>query len=341
MRARQYQPTWGRFLSPDPIAIAGGPSLYAFTGSRPLQNRDVMGLISCDLNLGRCYLDDTEAASIGAAGGIPFSTGRASFGIYGLEIGSSWEVHSQELVEDIRSLGTTVDPDYQNVGGGRLAASADPMNWQGVTEHYEDRLIATFVSYVPGDVNWLSGGGGGEGAGGTGGGGAGGTGGGGAGGPDRTGHGSRLTKILRSVGEVADTTGRFGRTVIGAGAIVIGFGAVGAAGTFELAGEAALAAKNAAEALAQHHPWPKYLGGPEKQPLYPLPRWLHNSYHKGLDRIFGRHLRTDFYAPLANDIKQQIYIDLANYTREFDAVYGTQLYEALYEVLRMNGIPLP
>ena len=50
MRARQYQPTWGRFISPDPISIAGGPSLYAFTGSRPLQNRDPTGLLPINWN---------------------------------------------------------------------------------------------------------------------------------------------------------------------------------------------------------------------------------------------------------------------------------------------------
>src|SRR5207248_5980511 len=44
MRARQYKPAWGRFLSPDPISIAGGPSLYSFTGSRPLSYRDPSGL---------------------------------------------------------------------------------------------------------------------------------------------------------------------------------------------------------------------------------------------------------------------------------------------------------
>jgi RHS repeat-associated protein len=44
MRAREYQPKWGRFLSPDPLSIASAPSLYSFTGSRPLQARDPSGL---------------------------------------------------------------------------------------------------------------------------------------------------------------------------------------------------------------------------------------------------------------------------------------------------------
>jgi len=59
MRARQYSPKWGRFLSPDPLGIAAEPSLYAFTGSRPLNRRDPLGL------------DDTDYGSDGSIlGGV-------------------------------------------------------------------------------------------------------------------------------------------------------------------------------------------------------------------------------------------------------------------------------
>jgi RHS repeat-associated protein len=43
MRARQYNPRWGRFLSPDPLGYSAAPSLYSFTGSRPLSRRDPLG----------------------------------------------------------------------------------------------------------------------------------------------------------------------------------------------------------------------------------------------------------------------------------------------------------
>jgi RHS repeat-associated protein len=46
MRARQYRPDWGQFISPDPISTKAGPSLYAFTGSRPLSSRDPLGLLA-------------------------------------------------------------------------------------------------------------------------------------------------------------------------------------------------------------------------------------------------------------------------------------------------------
>jgi hypothetical protein len=67
MRARQYQPAWGRFLSPDPLSYAAAPSLYAFTGSRPLQYRDPSGLLYCSFNT--CYADDSERAALLAAVG--------------------------------------------------------------------------------------------------------------------------------------------------------------------------------------------------------------------------------------------------------------------------------
>ncbi len=44
MRARAYAPTLGRFLSPDPIGLAGGSNLFAFVDSSPLAGRDPFGL---------------------------------------------------------------------------------------------------------------------------------------------------------------------------------------------------------------------------------------------------------------------------------------------------------
>ncbi len=44
MRARVYSPKWGRFLSQDPIGVAGGANMYAFVGNSPLDNWDPLGL---------------------------------------------------------------------------------------------------------------------------------------------------------------------------------------------------------------------------------------------------------------------------------------------------------
>lgn len=44
MRAREYRPDVGRFLSPDPIGVAGGENLYAFVLGKPLAFADPFGL---------------------------------------------------------------------------------------------------------------------------------------------------------------------------------------------------------------------------------------------------------------------------------------------------------
>ncbi len=43
-RARYYNPAWGRFVSEDPIGIAGGVNLYGYVGGRPTTARDPTGL---------------------------------------------------------------------------------------------------------------------------------------------------------------------------------------------------------------------------------------------------------------------------------------------------------
>jgi RHS repeat-associated protein len=65
MRSRQYQPNWGRFLSPDPMSFTAGPSLYSFTGSRPLNRRDPLGLQEA----GPC--DELTCGEGGDTGGDP------------------------------------------------------------------------------------------------------------------------------------------------------------------------------------------------------------------------------------------------------------------------------
>jgi len=47
-RARYYDPKLGRFLSEDPIGIAGGLNLYAYAGNDPVNGRDPFGLDWCD-----------------------------------------------------------------------------------------------------------------------------------------------------------------------------------------------------------------------------------------------------------------------------------------------------
>jgi RHS repeat-associated protein len=43
-RARYYNPAWGRFVSEDPIGVAGGVNLYAYVRQRPTTLSDPFGL---------------------------------------------------------------------------------------------------------------------------------------------------------------------------------------------------------------------------------------------------------------------------------------------------------
>jgi RHS repeat-associated protein len=45
-RARYYNPTFGRFISEDPIGFAGGPNLYAYAANSPINLTDPYGLFS-------------------------------------------------------------------------------------------------------------------------------------------------------------------------------------------------------------------------------------------------------------------------------------------------------
>ena len=52
MRARAYRPDLGRFLSPDPTGLGGGPNRYTFVGAAPLTHTDPFGLKELDVNPG-------------------------------------------------------------------------------------------------------------------------------------------------------------------------------------------------------------------------------------------------------------------------------------------------
>jgi RHS repeat-associated protein len=86
-----------------------------------------------------------------------------------------------------------------------------------------------------------------------------------------------------------------------------------------------------------HHAWPKYLGGAVKQDLVQLPEALHKAYHSGLDKILPRQSTKTYYDNLVGAARQQMYRDLADYTKAFDAAHGTQLYDAMLR----NGFPGP
>ena len=85
----------------------------------------------------------------------------------------------------------------------------------------------------------------------------------------------------------------------------------------------------------QHHAWPKYLGGPSKQDLVRMPKNVHDAYHAGLDEILPRRMTTEYYNGLSAAARKTLEEKLAKFTKSFDALHGTELWDAMLR----NGFP--
>jgi hypothetical protein len=116
--------------------------------------------------------------------------------------------------------------------------------------------------------------------------------------------------------------------VLNAG-ISLGRGDVAGAGLSTLAAVPFIGAPANAARIVKHHAWPKYLGGATKQELVPLSKSLHDAFHSGLDKVLPRQWGSAYYRNLGSAAYQRALGDLADYTKAFDAKYGTQLYDAM------------
>ncbi len=67
MGARVYKPTWGRFLTQDPIGTGGGQNVYAFVNARPLAFVDSTGLDAKPPQSGPVASDDGEPIVLASA----------------------------------------------------------------------------------------------------------------------------------------------------------------------------------------------------------------------------------------------------------------------------------
>ena len=103
-RARYYNPTWGRFISEDPIGLAGGVNLYRYGGGNPLQFRDPSGL----------FLD--EAAAVRALGAVIAGGGPEDPITDAIAVGI--------IVDAI--LDTAVVPEAAAMGAAAAAAGSPP-----------------------------------------------------------------------------------------------------------------------------------------------------------------------------------------------------------------------
>jgi hypothetical protein len=114
MRNRWYEPRTGRFLSEDPIGLAGGINPYGFAGADPVNKADPTGLAYRCRGDGTAYLLVTD----GQVWGTWISWG--SWGCHNYETGDD----SNEGVGDIRGggrgVGLAIDPCRLNTPYGHV-----------------------------------------------------------------------------------------------------------------------------------------------------------------------------------------------------------------------------
>lgn len=149
-RAREYSPTLGRFLQPDPVGYAGGDNLYAYVNNDPLNNTDPSGLclpycvtvpVGAALGVAGAYLSDPahftwKAAAIGATAGaltglgIPAAsslvTGTSAAGIaarVAITVGGNFLAGSGGSVATDVAAGQNIDYGKAAAIGGVTAAA--------------------------------------------------------------------------------------------------------------------------------------------------------------------------------------------------------------------------
>lgn len=66
-RHRYYKPSLGRFISEDPIGLAGGTNLYAYVGGNPVGRIDPLGLsdVTFDRGAGTITIYDSQGNQVG------------------------------------------------------------------------------------------------------------------------------------------------------------------------------------------------------------------------------------------------------------------------------------
>jgi RHS repeat-associated protein len=84
-----------------------------------------------------------------------------------------------------------------------------------------------------------------------------------------------------------------------------------------------------------HHPFPKYLGGAEDQDLVDLTPEKHREYHRGLDKLAGRWKSKKYYDNLTSLEKDLVWEDFKEFTEKFDKENQTDLLKCA----RNNGFP--
>jgi RHS repeat-associated protein len=115
---RTYDPTVGRYLEPDPIALNGGTNIYAYVENSPALRTDSLGLLTWDdvagfINTaGIAFVNGLEHAGAGVSDAFSF--------LGGLLTGTA-DAGPQNIVNGIAGVSVSGQTSYQNINACRLA----------------------------------------------------------------------------------------------------------------------------------------------------------------------------------------------------------------------------
>ncbi|NCC62309.1 MAG: RHS repeat-associated core domain-containing protein [Verrucomicrobiae bacterium] len=114
MKARYYNATLRRFVTPDPIGVNGGFNLYVYANSNPVFFLDPLGLLSVSLFDGN---DDGRIRDV--AGGTDFSAAAKRIDIFRYDMGDDADLSGAiSYIERVKKLGFTIDNIYLWDHGG-------------------------------------------------------------------------------------------------------------------------------------------------------------------------------------------------------------------------------
>jgi RHS repeat-associated protein len=127
LRNRWYDPQSGRFLTQDPIGLAGGVNLYAYAGNNPVAYTDPFGLDPCSLHdRSKCEFLKVSGSIGVLPAGVRFKVGSAtvkgSAGLTGAASGSVSLGSSGLTTSGKLSLGASVDG-AASAGGAGISGS--------------------------------------------------------------------------------------------------------------------------------------------------------------------------------------------------------------------------